>query len=72
MGGRRGGYDDRQNDDSWEDVLILADPYDRYDDVRDGYTFVNANRFYWMWFDTHYFDRETWRAMIAVRLKASR
>ena len=61
------GYDDRQNDDPWDDVLILADPYDHYDDVRDGYTFVNANRFYWMWFDAHYFDQETWRAMITVR-----
>ena len=63
------GYDDRQNEDPWDDVLILADPYDRYDDVRDGYTFVNANRFYWMWFDTHHFDRETWRGMITVSPK---
>jgi hypothetical protein len=64
------GYDDRQNEDPWDDVLILADPYDRYDDVRDGYTVVNANRFYWMWFDAHYFDRETWRVMITVQPKA--
>ena len=64
------GYDDRQNDDPWDDVLILADPYDRYDGVGDGYTFVNANRFYWMWFDAHHFDRETWRVMISVKPKA--
>ena len=64
------GYDDRQNSDPWDDVLILADPYDRYDDVRDGYTFVNANRFYWMWFENRYFDRETWRVMIAVKRDA--
>lgn len=61
------GYDDRQNSDPWDDVLILADPYDRYDDVRDGYSYVNANRFYWMWFDVHHFDRETWRTMITVK-----
>ena len=60
------GYDDRQNTDPWDDVLILADPYDRYDDHRDGYTVVNANRFYWMWFDALYFDDVTWRTMIAV------
>ncbi len=66
------GYDDRQNADPWDDVLILADPYDRYDDIQDGYTFVNANRFYWMWFDVHYFDRETWRTMITVKPKAAR
>jgi hypothetical protein len=60
------GYDDRGNADPWDDVLILADPYDRYDDHRDGYTVVNANRFYWMWFDALYFDKLTWRTMIAV------
>jgi hypothetical protein len=60
------GYDDRNNSDPWDDVLILADPYDRYDDDQDGYTFVNANRFYWMWFDALYFDQLTWRTMIAV------
>ncbi len=60
------GYDDRQNADPWDDVLILADPYDRYDDHRDGYSVVNANRFYWMWFDAFYFEKLTWRTMIAV------
>jgi len=60
------GYDDRQNANPWDDVLILADPYDRYDDTQDGYTVVNANRFYWMWFDALYFDRLTWRTMITV------
>jgi hypothetical protein len=60
------GYDDRGNTDPWDDVLILADPYDRYDDHRDGYTIVNANRFYWMWFDALYFDKLTWRTMISV------
>ncbi len=60
------GYDDRNNTDPWDDVLILADPYDRYDDYADGYTYVNANRFYWMWFDALYFDKVTWRTMIMV------
>jgi hypothetical protein len=63
------GYDNRNLSDPWDDVLILADPFDRYDDYLDGYTFVNANRFYWMWFDALYFDKLTWRTMITVRPK---
>jgi hypothetical protein len=47
------GYDYRNASDPW-DVLILADPYDKYDDYGDGYSYVNANRFYWMWFDALY------------------
>jgi hypothetical protein len=60
------GYDYRNASDPWDDVLILADPYDRYDDYCDGYSFVNANRFYWMWFDALYFDNTTWRTMITA------
>ena len=63
------GYDHRNSSDPWDDVLILADPYDRYDDHQDGYSFVNANRFYWMWFDALYFDDLTWRTMITARPK---
>lgn len=60
------GYDYRNVSDPWDDVLILADPYDRYDDYCDGYSFVNANRFYWMWFDALYFGNTTWRTMITA------
>jgi hypothetical protein len=60
------GYDYRNVSDPWDDVLILADPYDRYDDYCDGYSFINANRFYWMWFDALYFDNTTWRTMITA------
>lgn len=63
------GYDYRNVSDLWDDVLILADPYDMYDGYRDGYSFVNANRFYWMWFDALYFDRITWRTMITATPK---
>jgi hypothetical protein len=66
------GYDYRNVSDPWDDVLILADPYDRYDDYCDGYSFVNANRFYWMWFDALYFGNTTWRTMIiAIPKKGS-
>ena len=63
------GYDHGNVSDPWDDVLILADPYDRYDNYQDGYSFVNANRFYWMWFDALYFDNLTWRTMITATPK---
>ncbi|MDD2715765.1 MAG: hypothetical protein PHW04_07730 [Candidatus Wallbacteria bacterium] len=33
----------------------------------DGYIYINANRFYWMWFDVFYFGKTTWLTMIAAR-----
>ncbi len=61
------GYDTRGNDDPWDDVIIFADSYDKYDDYNDGYSFVNANRFYWLWYDAFYFEKLTWRTMITVK-----
>jgi hypothetical protein len=63
------GYDYRKESDSWDDALILADPYDKYDDYGDGYSYVNADRFYWIWFDALYFDDLTWRTMITATPK---
>ena len=63
------GYDDRGTPKVEDDVIIFADPYDRYDDHPDGYTFFNADAFYWMWFDALYFDKVTWRTMITVTRK---
>jgi hypothetical protein len=60
------GYDDRGNLDPWDDVLIFADSYDKYDDFVDGYTYINANRFYWLWWDNHNFDTPVWRTMITA------
>jgi len=65
------GYDYRNKSDPWDDILILADPYDRYDDYQDGYSFVNANRFYWMWFDAICFDNVTWRTMVTATPRRS-
>lgn len=45
------GYDTRQTEDIMDDVIIFADPYDRHDDKQDGYTWFNAARFYYMWYD---------------------
>ncbi len=60
------GYDDRGTPRSLTDILILADSYDRYDDQPDGYTIVNAERFYWMWCDAFLFGKPAWRTMITA------
>jgi len=44
--------------------------YDTRDnDYRDGYSFVNADRFYWLWDEAFYFDTLTWRTLITAVLK---
>ena len=45
------GYDTRNTDDPMDDIIIFADPYDRHDDNKDGITWFNAQRFYYMWYD---------------------
>jgi hypothetical protein len=45
------GYDTRNTEDLMDDVIIFADPYDRHDDHKDGVTWFNAQRFYYMWYD---------------------
>jgi hypothetical protein len=60
------GYDTRNTEDLTDDVIIFADPYDHHDNVADGYSFFNAVRFYWMWYDALYFGELTWRTMIVA------
>lgn len=48
------GIDKRGNAINEDDILILADPMDIADDVRDGYTIVNAGQFYYSWFDGNF------------------
>ena len=40
------GYDDMGTDVYYDDVIILADPYDSSDHMSDGYTIFNFERFY--------------------------
>lgn len=51
------GYDTRNTADPMDDVIIFADPYDRHDDNQDGFTWFNAQRFYYMWYDALLFGR---------------
>ncbi len=45
------GYDTRNTEDPMDDVILFADPYDHHDDRKDGLTWFNAQRFYYMWYD---------------------
>ena len=45
------GYDTMGTEDTLDDVLIFADPYDTSDHKQDGYAFGNSYRFFSMWFD---------------------
>lgn len=45
------GYDTRNTNDLMDDIIIFADPYDNHDDNKDGITWFNAQRFYYMWYD---------------------
>ena len=45
------GYDTIGTEDTFDDVLIMADPYDTSDHNQDGYAVNNAERFFTMWFD---------------------
>ncbi|MFZ4464737.1 MAG: C39 family peptidase [Bacteroidales bacterium] len=51
------GYDTRNTESISDDVIIFADPYDRHDDAKDGLTWFNAERFYYMWYDAKLFGR---------------
>ena len=48
------GMDRRGTEQPEDDVVILADPYDIADDSRDGYTIVNAQLFFYSWFDGNF------------------
>ncbi len=47
------GIDEVNKQNSDEDILIFADPCDFNDGEKDGYTYVPADRFFYMWFDDH-------------------
>lgn len=51
------GYDDMGDAEDGNDVLIVADPYDTTDHLQDGYGIVPAERFFYMWFDAHLFQK---------------
>jgi hypothetical protein len=61
------GYDTRNTASVSDDVIIFADPYDRYDDNPDGLTCFNAERFYYMWYDALLFGKVMRRIYISAK-----
>lgn len=61
------GYDTRNTVSISDDVIIFADPYDRHDDAKDGLTWFNAERFYYMWYDARLFGRYMSRVYIEAK-----
>lgn len=49
------GFDNKDTEESADDEILLADPYDRVDGKLDGLVRFNADRFDSMWFDALYF-----------------
>lgn len=45
------GYDTMNTQNTHDDVIILADPFDTSDHLQDGYNITSAERFFYMWFD---------------------
>ena len=62
------GYDTRNTETISDDTIIFADPYDRYDDKKDGLTCFNAERFYYMWYDALLFGKVMKRVYINAKL----
>ena len=60
------GYDTRNTEDLMDDVIIFADPYDHHDDNKDGMTWFNAQRFYYMWYDALLFGKVMKRIYITA------
>ena len=61
------GHDTMGDANEVNDVLILADPYDTSDHNQDGYSFVSAERFYYMWFDAQLFrEKEKMRQWLTA------
>lgn len=51
------GYDTMNTPSGTDDVLIMADPFDRADHMQDGYVIVPAEKFFYMWFDHQLFSK---------------
>ena len=61
---------DLQNKNSEQDMLIFADPYDKFDGDLDGYNYCPADKFYEMWFDDHCLEKKYKKqAFIIVKRK---
>ena len=62
------GYDTMNTTNTGDDVLILADPFDKADHLQDGYTIVPAEKFFYMWFDAIRFAKgANWKQWVIAK-----
>ena len=62
------GYDTMSTANTGDDVLILADPFDKADHLQDGYTVVPAEKFFYMWFDAIRFAKgANWKQWVVAK-----
>ncbi len=62
------GYDTMSTANTGDDVLILADPFDKADHLQDGYTVVSAEKFFYMWFDAIRFAKgANWKQWVVAK-----
>ncbi len=62
------GYDTMNTANTGDDVLILADPFDKADHLQDGYTVVPAEKFFYMWFDAIRFAKgANWKQWVVAK-----
>ena len=64
------GYDSMSTENTGDDVLIFADPFDKADHLQDGYVIVPAEKFFYMWFDAIKFAKgANYRQWVIARPK---
>ena len=62
------GYDNMNTANTGDDVLILADPFDKADHLQDGYSVVPAEKFFYMWFDAIRFAKgANWKQWVVAK-----
>ena len=62
------GYDTMNTTNTGDDVLIIADPFDKADHLQDGYTVVPAEKFFYMWFDAIRFSKgANWKQWVVAK-----
>lgn len=62
------GYDTMSTANTGDDILIMADPFDKADHLQDGYTIVPAEKFFYMWFDAIRFAKgANWKQWVVAK-----
>lgn len=64
------GYDTMNTANTGDDILIMADPFDKADHLQDGYVVEPAEKFFYMWFDAIRFAKgANWKQWVVAKPK---